>query len=154
LLAHRIIARGRLYLVQPGSRPARDAGRQRLKRHPRGAGEEVSRPLGPDSASSNLRPPSIFVEHDLFRKKVSTPDQVRGRLYRDHALAHFPDLVQRAQIVGPRRVFVSLRPVGPRHLADIKIAAAVHREAVRRQELRWTETRTKPAEPGNALAGI
>src|ERR1700730_9177784 len=27
------------------------------------------------------------LEHDLFRKPVSTPDQVRGRLFRDHALA-------------------------------------------------------------------
>jgi hypothetical protein len=26
------------------------------------------------------------MEHDLFRKPVSTPDQVRGRLFRDHAL--------------------------------------------------------------------
>src|SRR3974390_2008928 len=25
--------------------------------------------------------------HDLIRKPVSTPDQVRGRLFRDHALA-------------------------------------------------------------------
>jgi hypothetical protein len=25
-------------------------------------------------------------EHDLFRKPVSTPDQVGGRLFRDHAL--------------------------------------------------------------------
>jgi hypothetical protein len=26
------------------------------------------------------------LEHDLFRKPVPTPDQVRGRLFRDHAL--------------------------------------------------------------------
>jgi hypothetical protein len=36
------------------------------------------------------RAPSDFFsgperEHDLFRKPVSTPDQVRGRLFRDHA---------------------------------------------------------------------
>src|SRR5580704_15188324 len=34
----------------------------------------------PSSRSGSL------VEHDLFRKPVSTPDQVRGRLFRDHAL--------------------------------------------------------------------
>jgi hypothetical protein len=27
----------------------------------------------------------LLLEHDLFRKPVSTPDQVRGRLFRDHA---------------------------------------------------------------------
>src|SRR5262249_17404958 len=27
-----------------------------------------------------------FVEHDLFRKPVSTPVQARGKLFRDHAL--------------------------------------------------------------------
>src|ERR1044072_4280968 len=27
----------------------------------------------------------LFVEHDLFRKPVPTPDQVRGRHFRDHA---------------------------------------------------------------------
>src|SRR5437588_10133330 len=26
------------------------------------------------------------MEHDLFRKPLHTPDQVRGRLFRDHAL--------------------------------------------------------------------
>jgi hypothetical protein len=34
------------------------------------------------------------VEHDLFRKPVSTPDQVRGRLVRDHALGvNFQEVV-------------------------------------------------------------
>src|SRR4051812_45903897 len=28
----------------------------------------------------------VMLGHDLFRKPVSTPDQVRGRLFRDHAL--------------------------------------------------------------------
>jgi hypothetical protein len=28
---------------------------------------------------------SLLLEHDLLRKPVSTPDQVRGRLFRDHA---------------------------------------------------------------------
>src|SRR5262249_1446776 len=30
---------------------------------------------------------SFLVEHDLFRRPPPTPDQVRGRLFRDHALA-------------------------------------------------------------------
>src|SRR5215472_9029984 len=29
---------------------------------------------------------ALLFEHDLFRKLVLTPDQVRGRLFRDHAL--------------------------------------------------------------------
>src|SRR5262249_28275146 len=29
----------------------------------------------------------LIVEHDLFRKPVPTPDQARGMLFRDHALA-------------------------------------------------------------------
>src|SRR5262245_23341340 len=29
---------------------------------------------------------NFWLEHDLFRKPASTPDQVRGRLFRDHAL--------------------------------------------------------------------
>src|SRR5262245_13944747 len=32
---------------------------------------------------------NLLLEHDLFRKPGSTPDQVRGRLFRDHALAPF-----------------------------------------------------------------
>src|SRR2546423_7649987 len=41
------------------------------------------------SGMTSLRsdiPLSVLLEHDLFRKPVSTPDQVRGRLFRDHAL--------------------------------------------------------------------
>src|SRR5215471_3535956 len=34
-------------------------------------------------SSSRFR---LLLEHDLFRKPVPTPDQVRGRLFRDHAL--------------------------------------------------------------------
>src|SRR5919197_1497317 len=29
---------------------------------------------------------NLWSEHDLFRKPASTPDQVQGRLFRDHAL--------------------------------------------------------------------
>ena len=34
----------------------------------------------------------LLVEHDLFRKPVSTPDQVRGGPFRDHALGPLPCL--------------------------------------------------------------
>ena len=60
-------------------------------------------------------------------------------------LYHLPELVQRAQIIRPWRVSESLRPVGPRHLADIEVAVAVHRKPMRRQELGWTKARAKPA---------
>ena len=35
-----------------------------------------------------VRPLDCWFEHDLIRKPVSTPDQVRGMLFRDHALIH------------------------------------------------------------------
>src|SRR5207249_9246011 len=38
-----------------------------------------------DFVETSSRSSFLFV-HDLFRKPVSTPDQVRGRLFRDHAL--------------------------------------------------------------------
>src|SRR6266700_4586940 len=60
-------------------------------------------------------------------------------------LYHPPELVQRAQIIRPWLVSDSLRPVGPRHLADIEVAVAVHRKPMRRQELGWTKARAKPA---------
>src|SRR3984957_15580076 len=48
LRTHRDFARGRLYAMQPGRRPARDPGGQRRQGHPRHAGEGVSAaaPLG------------------------------------------------------------------------------------------------------------
>src|SRR5262249_18759674 len=65
-----------------------------------------------------------------------------------------PEFVQRAQVIRPRLVLEGLRPVGPRHLAHIDVAAAVHRQAVGRQELGGTQARAKPAQAGNALAGV
>jgi uncharacterized protein len=38
------------------------------------------------------------VQHDLFGKPVSTPDQVRGRLFPDHALMEAPHLPRQALI--------------------------------------------------------
>jgi hypothetical protein len=35
------------------------------------------------------------LEHDLFRKPVPTPDHVRGRLFRDHALMRANSLALR-----------------------------------------------------------
>ena len=40
---------------------------------------------------------SFLFEHDLFRKPVPTPDHVRGRLFRDHALARREDAHERAR---------------------------------------------------------
>src|ERR1700758_2442162 len=66
----------------------------------------------------------------------------------------FPELVQGAQIIRTRLVSVGLRPVGPRHLADIKVAVAVHCKPMRRQELGWTKAWANPAESGNALSRV
>src|SRR6516162_1675814 len=60
-------------------------------------------------------------------------------------LYHLLELVQRAQIIRPWLVSESLWPVGPRHLADIEVAVAVHRKPMRRQELGCTKARAKPA---------
>src|SRR5271168_3741578 len=38
-------------------------------------------------ACSSIFDLDLVLEHDLFRKPVSTPDRVRGRLFRDHALS-------------------------------------------------------------------
>jgi len=57
-----------------------------------GASEQLSqgRPAAQLRAQSILMESmpglSILFEHDLSRKPVSTPDRVRGRLFRDHAL--------------------------------------------------------------------
>src|SRR5277367_4394742 len=42
--------------------------------------------------------------------------------------------LQRADVIGPRLVRIELRPLRPRHLANIKIAARVHGHAVRAEE--------------------
>src|SRR5215213_9761636 len=39
--------------------------------------------------------------HDLFRKPAATPDQVRGRLFRDHALTCRPKPLKRREPVRP-----------------------------------------------------
>jgi hypothetical protein len=45
------------------------------------------RQLERDDFSSHRHPaPSFLLAHDLFRKPLHTPHQVRGRLFRDHAL--------------------------------------------------------------------
>jgi hypothetical protein len=62
--------------------------------------------------------------------------------------------MKRAQIIRPWFIFVGLRPVRPRYLADVKVAAAVHREPVGRQELGWTEAGPKPAQSGDSLARV
>src|SRR5262245_47425404 len=47
----------------------------------------MRRRLERDDSSLNRHPAlASCVKHDLFRKPLNTPDQVRGRLFRDHAL--------------------------------------------------------------------
>ena len=45
------------------------------------------------------------------------------------------EFLQAAQIGRSRFIAMDLRPLRPRHLADVEVAVAVHGEAVRRQEL-------------------
>ncbi len=77
-----------------------------------------------------------FVEDIELERYVACLVAARpeGRLAHS-LLYHLPELVQRAQIIRPWLVSESLRPVGPRHLADIEVAVAVHRKPMRRQEL-------------------
>src|SRR5262249_1467616 len=65
-----------------------------------------------------------------------------------------PEFVKRAQIIRPWLIFVGLRPIGPRYFANIKVAVAVNRKPVRRQEFGRAKAGTKPAQSGNTLAAI
>src|SRR4029077_18054638 len=86
---------------------------------------------------------SFFLSHgSLVRTRVQV------------ALSHFPELVQRAEIIRPGPAGKDLRPARPRHFADVEVAAAVHGEPVRRKELGRTKAGTKPAEPSDTLAGV
>src|SRR6185437_14979931 len=67
----------------------------------------------------------------------------RARIARE-PLSHLLELVQRAQIVRPR-LLEGLRPVRPRHLADVEVAAAVDRKPMRRQEFGRAEAGPEPA---------
>src|SRR5262249_25958875 len=68
---------------------ARAAGRHRQDPSPlsRRGGRERTRALERDRLSSKCDDALLLCfEHDLFRKPGPTPDQVRGRRFRDHAL--------------------------------------------------------------------
>src|SRR6266436_4582463 len=80
--------------------------------------------------------------------------QCSSEEFRGLSLYRLPELVQRAQTIRPRLVSEGLRPVGPRHLADIEVAVAVHRKPMRRQELGWTKAWAEPTQPGYALARV
>src|SRR5215510_2921119 len=54
----------------------------------------------------------------------------------------------------PRGWREGLRPVGPRHLAHIEVAVAVHGQSVRRQEFGRTQAWANPTQAGNALARV
>src|SRR5262249_54825711 len=70
------------------------------------------------------------------------------------ALLDLPEFVKRAQIVRPWFIFVGLGPIGPRYLANIKVAVAVNRKPMRRQEFGRAKPGTKPAQSGNTPAGV
>ena len=65
-------------LTRSAERVARDAYRGL---------REGRRMVVPGSANQVVTAPALTLEHDLFGKPVLTPDQVRGRLFPDHALA-------------------------------------------------------------------
>src|SRR5262249_14033917 len=73
--------------------------------------------------------PSFLVEHDLFRKPVPTPDQVPGRLFRDHALAASPRMLTRSH-----------PPFCP-HSRFVRLALAEHGVSARLVEERVWERR-------------
>jgi hypothetical protein len=54
----------------------------------------------------------ISLEHDLFRKPASTPDHVRGRLFRDHALTAQNSALKRCDpnLLPPARGTCNARP--------------------------------------------
>src|SRR5262245_6494224 len=66
--------------------------------------------------------PRVKPEGRLFRKPVSSPDQVRARLFRDHALAVRLVLLQvpSAGLRGLERAVVSLRPVLELDLGEVE----------------------------------
>src|SRR6202035_651625 len=71
------------------------------------------------SAGKRRRSPEAFLERDLFRRPVPTPDQVRGRLFRDHALA----LRRRRKSV--RNVDIGRRPV-----LEVALAKGFERDGI------------------------
>ena len=55
-------------------------------------------------------------------------------------LDRFPEFMQDVQIVRPRLVFVGLRPIGPRHFADIEVA---ERFVYHRDLLHWQSAQVR-----------
>src|SRR5262249_12362586 len=69
----------------PGGRCAAKAGATRLTNATRPPPVRAPRGHPPPRRGGDTRNTGA-VEHDLFRKPVPTPHQVRGRLFRDHAV--------------------------------------------------------------------
>ena len=84
----RLFARGQSRFQASHIGGARSAGTRKL-RVGNGAAEGIRTP-DPRFTKAVLYRLSycgpLLLEHDRFRKPVSTPDQARGRLFRDHAL--------------------------------------------------------------------
>src|ERR1700741_1474910 len=93
------VPRGSKYLVVSFPTKGLDCRRypRVIGRVLRGSEADHNAILKRDDFSSNRHPAlASLVEHDLFRKLVSTPHQVRGRLFRDHALG-----VQSCELILP-----------------------------------------------------
>src|SRR5262249_25081597 len=106
------------------------------------------RSTGMPNASASICPAQRGI-HGRYRTRtrccLSPRSATQGETGAFALLYHLPELVQRPQIIRSWLVSESLRPVGPRHLADIEVTVAVHRKPMRRQELGWTKARAKPA---------
>ena len=61
----------------------------------------------------------FLVEHDPFRKPDSTPHQVRGRLFRDHALAR-----QEMQMITALTTFTLPKPITREEARSIFLSTA------------------------------
>ena len=81
--------------MRPRRAPTPSAERRARRTGPMCIGTltQVASGLEWDDFSSNRHPtPASLFEHDLFRKPLHIPDQVRDRLFRDHALGSRHDL--------------------------------------------------------------
>src|SRR5947209_14096202 len=65
--------------------------------------------------------------------------------------AHLFELLQRADVVGPRGVGIDLRPGRPRDLADIDIASRVDSKSVRREKFAELDPRRRLTKTANQL---
>src|SRR5215211_8778250 len=68
-----------------------------------------------------------MLEHDLLRKPVFSPDQVRARLFRDHALMTGIDDLPPLREVIRRHDLVARKSLGQNFLFDLNLTARIAR---------------------------